>query len=383
MATAERAMSDVVDAVVIGAGVVGLAIARELALTGREVIVLEKNRAIGEETSARNSEVIHAGIYYPSGSLKARLCVAGRQRLYAYCEAKGIAHRRCGKLIVAAHEAQRAKLESLFRTAQSNGVLDLAWIDASEIAVLEPHVRAVAGLWSPSTGIVDSHALMLALVGDLERAGGSIALRARCAAGERDGELVRLACDVDGDTTELRARAIVNAAGLHAVDVARLFALPGPPPPQPRYAKGNYFVCHGKSPFTHLVYPVPEDGGLGIHATLDLAGRTRFGPNVEWLPAGTRAADLDYAVDPGLAATFYAAIKTYWPGIPAGSLEPAYAGMRPKINGPGEPAADFAIHALAVAGLPRVAQLFGIESPGLTASLAIAAHVVALLEGAR
>ncbi|HVS23141.1 MAG TPA: NAD(P)/FAD-dependent oxidoreductase [Gammaproteobacteria bacterium] len=371
--------SDAVDAVVIGAGVVGLAIGRELALGGREVIVLEKNAAIGEETSARNSEVIHAGIYYPPGSLKARLCVAGRQRLYAYCEDKGIAHRRCGKLIVAAHEAQRAKLESLRSTAESNGVPDLAWLDAQEIAVLEPNVRAVAGFWSPSTGIVDSHALMLALRGDLERAGGSIALRARGTAGERAGELVRLSCDVDGEATEIRARVVVNAAGLHALDVARLLALPGPPLPQPRYAKGNYFACHGKSPFTHLVYPVPEDGGLGIHATLDLAGRTRFGPNVEWLPAGTRAADLDYAVDPRLAATFYAAIKTYWPGIPAGSLEPAYAGIRPKVGGPGEPAADFQIRALATPGSPSVVQLFGIESPGLTASLALAAHVAALL----
>ena len=371
--------NDVVDAVVIGAGVVGLAIGRELALRGREVIVLEKNAAIGEETSARNSEVIHAGIYYPPGSVKARLCVAGRQRLYAYCEEKGVAHRRCGKLIVATHEAQRTKLESLRHTAESNGVRDLAWLDSREIAVLEPNVRAVAGLWSPSTGIVDSHALMLALLGDLERAGGSLALRARCTAGERVGELVLLRCDVDGEATEIRARVVVNAAGLHALDVARLLALPGPPLPQPRYAKGNYFACRGQSPFTHLVYPVPEDGGLGIHATLDLAGRTRFGPNVEWLPAGTRAADLDYAVDPRLAATFYAAIKTYWPRIRADSLEPAYAGVRPKISGPGEPAADFQIRALATPGSPSVVQLFGIESPGLTASLALAAEVAALL----
>jgi L-2-hydroxyglutarate oxidase LhgO len=373
-------MGDVVDSVVIGAGVVGLAIARELAIAGREVVVLEKNRAIGEEISARNSEVIHAGIYYPLGSLKARLCVDGRRRLYEYCEEKGIPHLRCGKLIVAAHEAQRAKLDSLRRAAESNGVTDLAWLDARGSAALEPEVRAVAALWSPSTGIVDSHALMLALLGDIERAGGSLALRARVTAGGHDGELARISCNVDGDATELRARTVVNAAGLHAVDVARLLALPGPTLPAPRYAKGNYFVCHGKSPFAHLVYPVPEDGGLGIHATLDLAGRTRFGPNVEWLPAGTRAADLDYAVEPRLSATFYAAIATYWPGIPAGSLEPAYAGVRPKISGPGEPAADFAIHSLAAPGLPRVVQLFGIESPGLTASLAIAAHVATLVD---
>ena len=376
-------MTDVVDTVVIGAGVVGLAVARELALRGREVIVLEKNRAIGEETSSRNSEVIHAGIYYPPGSLKARLCVEGRQRLYAYCAEKGIAHRRCGKLIVAVHEAQRMKLDALRRAGAANGTTDLEPLDAREIAALEPAVRGVAALWSPSTGIVDSHALMLAYRGDLERAGGSVALRARCTAAAREGDLMRLSCDVDGDATELRARVVVNAGGLHALDVAELLALPGPPLPAPRYAKGNYFVCHGKSPFAHLVYPVPEDGGLGIHATLDLAGRTRFGPNVEWLPAGTRAADLDYAVDPRLAAKFYAAIKTYWPGIPDGSLEPAYAGVRPKISGPGEPAADFAIRVLAESGPPRVVQLFGIESPGLTASLAIAAHVAGLVDGAR
>lgn len=375
-------MSDVVDTVVIGAGAVGLAVARELALRGRDVIVLEKNRAIGEETSARNSEVIHAGIYYPPGSLKARLCIEGRERLYAYCAEKGIAHRRCGKLIVAVHDAQRPKLDALRRTALANGVADLEPFDAREIAALEPAVRAVAGLWSPSTGIVDSHALMLAYRGDLERAGGSVALRARCTVAAREGDLMRLSCDVDGDATELHARVVVNAAGLHALDVARLIAQPGLDVPPPRFAKGNYFVCHGKSPFTHLVYPVPEDGGLGIHATLDLAGRARFGPNVEWLPAGTRAEDLDYAVDARLSAAFYSAIKTYWPAIPDGSLEPAYSGVRPKINGPGEPAADFAIHALAAPGAPPIAQLFGIESPGLTASLAIAAHVAALLDGA-
>jgi L-2-hydroxyglutarate oxidase LhgO len=372
-------MSDAVDTVVIGAGAVGLAIARELALLGREVIVLEKNRAIGEETSARNSEVIHAGIYYPPGSLKARLCVEGRQRLYAYCAEKGVAHRRCGKLIVAVHKAQRAKLDALRRTALANGVADLEPLDEREIAALEPAVRGFAALWSPSTGIVDSHALMLAYRGDLERAGGSVALRARCTAAVREGDLMRLSCDVDGDATDLHARIVVNAAGLHALDVARLIAQPGLELPPARFAKGNYFVCRGKSPFTHLVYPVPEDGGLGTHATLDLAGRTRFGPNVEWLPAGTRAEDLDYAVDARLADAFYAAIKTYWPAIPGGSLEPAYSGVRPKINGPGEPAADFAIHVQTAQGAPRVAQLFGIESPGLTASLAIAAHVAALL----
>ena len=241
-------MSDVVDTVVIGAGVVGLAIAREIALLGREVIVLEKNRAIGEETSARNSEVIHAGIYYPPDSLKARLCVEGRQRLYDYCAEKGVAHRRCGKLIVAVHEAQRAKLDALRRTALANGVADLEPLDERGIAALEPAVRGVAALWSPSTGIVDSHALMLAYRGDLERAGGSVALRARCTAAAREGDLMRLSCDVDGDATELHAPTVVNAAGLHALDVARLIAQPGLELPAARFAKGNYFVCRGKSP---------------------------------------------------------------------------------------------------------------------------------------
>ncbi len=264
-------MSDVVDTVVIGAGVVGLAVARELASQGREVIVLEKNSAIGEETSARNSEVIHAGIYYPPGSLKARLCVDGRRRLYAYCEEKGIAHRRCGKLIVAVHDAQRPKLDALRRASAANGTTDLEALDARGIEALEPAVRGVAALWSPSTGIVDSHALMLAYRGDLERAGGSVALRARCTAAARDGDFMRLSCDVDGVVTELHARAVVNAAGLHALDLARLIAQPGLALPPPRFAKGNYFVCGGKSPFTHLVYPVPEDGGSAF--TLRLARR--------------------------------------------------------------------------------------------------------------
>lgn len=371
-------MTDTVDAVVIGAGVVGLAIARELALSGRDVIVLEKNRGIGEETSSRSSEVIHAGLYYPGGSLKARLCVEGNRRLYEYCAAKRVDHRRCGKLIVAPHESLAPKLEAIRRSAREAGVL-LEPVDAAGIREREPEVRGVAGLWSESTGILDSHALMLALRGDLEAAGGAVAVLARCTAGVREGAEIHLVCDVEGSGSELRARAVVNAAGLHAVDVARSLALPGPPLPQPRYAKGHYFTFGGRSPFTHLVYPVPEDGGLGIHATLDLAGRARFGPNVEWLPQGTRAADLRYEVDERLAPAFYDAIRTYWPGLPQGTLEPAYAGIRPKINGPGEAPADFAIHTLREPGWPRAVQLFGIESPGLTAALALGAYVARLL----
>jgi L-2-hydroxyglutarate oxidase LhgO len=372
-------MNDTVDTVVIGAGVVGLAIARELALAGREVIVLEKNSHIGEETSSRNSEVIHAGLYYPKDSLKATLCVEGKRRLYAYCAAKAVEHRRCGKVIVATHAGQRGKLESIEKAAGRNGVTDLEWLDQAQVRELEPAVRAVAALWSPSTGIIDSHGYMLALRGDFESAGGSLAVLTRCGGGVRDGDTMRLLCETDGDRVELRARVVVNSAGLNAIDVARELALPGPALPTPRYAKGNYFVYSGKSPFTHLVYPVPEDGGLGIHATLDLAGRARFGPNVEWLPAGTGAADLSYDVNPALARSFYDAIRTYWPALPEGGLEPSYAGMRPKTSGPGEPAADFEIRAFREPGWPQVVQLFGIESPGLTASLAIGAHVAGLL----
>jgi L-2-hydroxyglutarate oxidase LhgO len=373
-------MSHTVDTVVIGAGVVGLAIARELAQAGREVIVLEKNRRIGVETSSRNSEVIHAGLYYPKGSLKARLCVEGRERLYAYCAAKGIGHRRCGKLIVAVHEAQRPKLVALRASAATNGVIDLDWLEAREARALEPHVLAAAALWSPSTGIVDSHAFMLALQGDLEAAGGSQAVISRCLGGARRGDVFELHCTADGESLNLSARTVINAAGLHATQLARALGdLPADAIPAPRYAKGSYFVYAGNSPFTHLVYPLPEDGGLGVHATLDLAGRARFGPDVEWLAAGTAPEDLDYDVDPSRAAAFYAAIRAYWPGLEDGALSPAYAGVRPKISGPGEPAADFTIRTSGERGGPKTVHLFGIESPGLTASLAIAGHVRGLL----
>ena len=369
-----------IDAVVIGAGVVGLAAARALALTGREVIVLEKNQGVGEETSSRNSEGIHAGLYYPAGSAKAELCVTGKALLYDYCETKGIAYRRCGKVIVAVGAEQRPKLEALQRSAAANGVTDLEWLTADEVHGLEPAVRAAAGLWSPSTGIVDSHALMLALRGDLEQAGGSVAVLSHFVRGERRGRALRLTCGVDGETFELDARAVVNAAGLYATEVAR--ALPGlaaDAVPTPRYAKGNYFVLTGRSPFSHLVYPLPEDGGLGVHATLDLGGRARFGPDVEWLPPGTRVEELDYAVDPARAASFYAAIRRYWPGLTDGALSPAYSGVRPKIAGPGE-TADFMIRACGDSA-GREVHLFGIESPGLTASLAIGERVRDLLGG--
>jgi L-2-hydroxyglutarate oxidase LhgO len=376
------AVTDTVDTVVIGAGVVGLAIARALAVDGREVVLLEKNGAIGEETSARNSEVIHAGLYYPAGSLKARFCTDGARRLYEYCEQRGVPHRRCGKLIVAVHAAQRPKLEALHAAAAANGVR-LAWRSAEEMRALEPEVVAAAALWSAGTGIVDSHALMLALRGDLENAGGVVALRSRCIDGARSGPALELGIDTDGERFALRAANVVNAAGLHAWQVARALGAPPATVPAARYAKGNYFTLAGRSPFTHLVYPLPEDGGLGVHATLDLAGRVRFGPDVEWLAPGTEPAAIDYRVDAARAASFERAVRGWWPALPSGALQPAYSGVRPKLTGPGEPAADFAMTDLGGDGAPRVVHLFGIESPGLTSSLAIGEHVRALLGGTR
>jgi L-2-hydroxyglutarate oxidase LhgO len=372
-------MSDAVDTLVIGAGVVGLAVARALAIAGREVIVLEKNRGIGEETSSRNSEVIHAGLYYAAGSLKARLCVQGKRLLYDYCDAKHVPYRRCGKVIVAIHEEQVKRLDVLRAAALSNGVADIEWLTATAVNALEPAVCASAGLWSPSTGIVDSHALMLALRGDLEVAGGSVAVLSRLLGGRRDGDVMQLAVEADGEITTLAARTVINAAGLHAAQVAEALGATAATVPAMRYAKGSYFVYNGKSPFTHLVYPLPEDGGLGVHATLDMAGRARFGPDVEWLEE-TDPEALDYQVALHRAAAFYTAIKSYWPELADGALSPAYAGVRPKLSGPGEPPADFRVEAVLGPGAACIVHLFGIESPGLTASLAIAEHVRALLD---
>jgi L-2-hydroxyglutarate oxidase LhgO len=370
-----------VDAVVIGAGAIGLAAARALALAGREIIVLEKNAHIGEETSARNSEVIHAGLYYPAGSLKADLCVEGKRQLYDYCERKSVPHKRCGKLVVAVAAEHQPRLQALQRSAAANGVGDVEWLTAADVQRLEPNVRCSAGLWSPSTGILDSHAFMLALRGDLEQAGGSVAVLSRFQSAVVDRGSLRLRCRAGSEDVEIGARAVVNAAGLHATQVAR--AMPGLQPeaiPVARYAKGNYFTYAGSSPFSHLVYPLPESGGLGVHATLDLTGRVRFGPDVEWLDAQAAIDDADYAVDPSRAAAFYAAVRTYWPELADGTLQPAYAGIRPKIVGPGEPPADFRIEAAGGPGAREV-HLFGIESPGLTSALAIAERVRALLDG--
>jgi L-2-hydroxyglutarate oxidase LhgO len=365
--------SETVDAVVIGAGVVGLAVARALAQAGREVIVLERNAGIGEEISARSSEVIHAGIYYPEGSRKATLCVRGRTLLYRYCSANGVPYSRCGKLIVATTPFQSDALEALRRRAQANGVEDLQLLSSAEIEHQEPALACVAGLLSPSTGIIDSHSFMLALRADLEAAGGSVALHSEFCGARVAAEGLRLTIRAGDEEMTLSARTVVNSAGLEASSVARGFTdVDAAQVPDTRLAKGNYFTLQGKSPFSRLIYPLPEPGGLGVHLTLDLAGRARFGPDVEWIDA------VDYHVNPDRATAFYSAIRTYWPEIPQDSLIPGYAGIRPKIVGPDDPAADFVISGPEQHGVSGLINLFGIESPGLTAALAIGEEVAGL-----
>ncbi|RZT97690.1 NAD(P)/FAD-dependent oxidoreductase [Rivibacter subsaxonicus] len=374
---------DRVDAVVIGAGVVGLAVARALALSGRETLVLEQESAIGTGVSARNSEVIHAGLYYPTGSLRARLCVAGRDRLYAYCTERGVGHRRSGKLVVAIDARQRVELAALQARAAANGVPGLQWLEREQLRMLEPVLEAEAGFLSPATGIVDSHALMLALQGDLETAGGMVAVASKVhridAARGPGGAHVLLSGD-----SELAAAVVVNAAGLGAIGLAgRVSGSPPAPgyaaPVEPtRFAKGNYFSLALRSPFSRLIYPLPEPGGLGVHLTLDLGGRARFGPDVEWIERGPDGG-FDYRVDPARAPAFEAAVRRWWPGLPAGVLQPDYSGVRPKLVGPGEPAPDFRIDGPAAHGWPGLVHLLGIESPGLTASLALADEVLSML----
>ena len=370
---------ETVDAVVVGAGVVGLAVARALALEGLETLVLERCDVIGTGISSRNSEVIHAGIYYASGSLKARLCVLGRAQLYAYCESHGVEHRRCGKLLVATAEAQHDKLRQIELQARRNGVLDLQWLSAAQVRAIEPELYATAALLSPSTGIVDSHGLMLALQGDLERAGGSLAVRAPVEAiecGSSDRHVLRVAGDVP---MELSARVVVNAAGLWAPGLAaQTRGLAERFVPTAHYAKGSYYALASRPPFSHLIYPVPEEAGLGVHLTLDLAGRARFGPDVEWITPATPA-EIDYRVDSARAAVFEAEIRRYWPGLPSGALQADYSGVRPKLQSAGHAAHDFVLQGPAQHGVAGLMNLFGIESPGLTASLAIADEVVTRL----
>jgi L-2-hydroxyglutarate oxidase LhgO len=361
------------DAVVIGAGVVGLAVARELALAGREVVILEAEDAIGTHTSSRNSEVIHAGIYYPKGSLKAIACVAGRHLLYEYCRTHGVPHRRCGKLIVATDEAQVAELLGIRKKAHDNGATDVVQIRKEDALAMEPELHCVAALHSPSTGVIDSHALMLAYLGDAEAHGAMLALRSPLEkAFVREGGIE---LHIGGaEPMTLKASLVVNSAGLRAPSVARSLAgYPAELAPRELYAKGNYYSLNRRNPFSRLIYPVPEPGGLGVHVTLDLAGQARFGPDVEWVER------ISYDVDPGRAARFYAAIRRYWPALPDDSLSPGYAGIRPKTSGPGEPASDFEIQGPRRHGIPGLVHLFGIESPGLTASLALARRVISEL----
>ena len=369
---------DRVDAVVVGAGVIGLAAGRALAARGLETLVLEATGGIGNGISSRNSEVIHAGLYDTPTSLKARLCVAGREQLYAYCESHGVPHRRCGKLVVATSAAQTDALQAIARRATANGVTGLRWLAAEEAIALEPALHCEAALLSTVTGIIDSHALMLAYLGDLERDGGALALRSPLDGAQIVGDGFVL--QVGGDApSELATGVLVNAGGLDAPAIARrIDGLALDHVPKPRFAKGNYFSLTGRTPFSHLIYPVPEPGGLGVHLTLDLAGQGRFGPDVEWLDARSTE-QIDYAVDAGRGDRFYAAIRRYWPALPDGALAPAYSGVRPKLSGPGDPAADFAVQGPAEHGVAGLVNLFGIESPGLTASLAIAASVAAKL----
>jgi L-2-hydroxyglutarate oxidase LhgO len=363
-----------VDVVVIGAGVVGLAVARALALQGREVWVLEAQDSIGSGVSARNSEVIHAGIYYPQASLKARLCVQGRQMLYAYCEAREVAHRRCGKLLVATSPDQMVDLIRVQAGARANGVDDLQLLSAEQALALEPALHCHGALLSPSTGIVDSHGLMLALQGDLENAGSQVVLHTAVDRAVLSHEGRHQVWTQDG--TCLAARAVVNAAGLSAPAQARRFeGLAAHHVPREYFAKGNYFSLAGKAPFQRLVYPLPEAGGLGVHLTLDLAGQAKFGPDVQWVQDAS-----DYQVDPARGAAFYAEVRKYWPALPDGALQADYAGIRPKISGPGQAAADFCVQGPPTHGVPGLVNLFGIESPGLTSALALAELVCALLK---
>ena len=366
-------MSEHVDCAVIGAGVVGLAVARALALRGREVVILEAEEAFGTHTSSRNSEVIHAGIYYPTGSLKARFCVAGRRALYQYCAEHAVAHRRIGKIIVATAADQIGALHQYRRQAEMNGVDDLVPLSGGDLRALELAVAGVEAFLSPSTGIIDSHGLMLAYLGEAEDHGAALALASPVRAGETAPGAITL--DIGGaEPMTLACRAVVNAAGLHAQAVAR--SIRGVPPetvPPTHYAIGHYYTLAARSPFTRLVYPVARRDWLGVHVTIDLGGQVKFGPDLEWIDR------IDYRFDESRAAAFYRAIRDYYPGLKDGELQPGYTGIRPKTYGPGEPATDFLIHGPAQHGVAGLVNLYGIESPGLTSSLAIADYVADLL----
>jgi L-2-hydroxyglutarate oxidase LhgO len=361
------------DAVIVGGGVIGLAVGRALALGGREVTVLEAEPITGNVISARNSEVIHAGLYYPTDSLKARLCVEGKEALYAFCKERGVAHRRCEKLVVAANEPEIAYLQKLEKQALANEVEDCILLDDTALRSMEPSLTGAAALLSPSTGIVDSHGLMAAYITDIESCGGSVVTRSPVLGGKLADENVYL--DVGGrDPFTLQARLVVNCAGLNAWTVSTSIAgLHASTIPARYLAKGTYFSLVGRAPSQRLIYPVPEPGGLGVHLTLDLAGQARFGPDVEWVE------NIDYEVDPRRADKFYASIRRYWPALPNGALQPAYSGVRPKVAGSSGGVGDFVIQGPSATGHPGYIALYGIESPGLTASLAIGRAVATLV----
>ena len=367
-------MTEQVDCAVIGAGVVGLAIARAFAIAGREVIVLEAADAIGTHTSSRNSEVIHAGLYYPKGSLKARLCVSGKSLLYDYCAEHGVPHRNSGKIVVAVTEDEIATLKDYVGKAAANGVRDLRWLAREELRELEPAVDCVAGFSSPSTGIIDSHALMLAYQGDAENSGASVVFKSPVESGAVGSKGMVL--NVGGDEPmTIACRSVVNSAGLFAQNIARsIDGVPAQSIPPQYFAKAHYYTLSGKPPFRRLVYPVASHAHLGVHVTVDLAGQVRFGPDVSWVDS------VDYSFDHSRAPLFYAAIRKYYPGLKDGQLQPGYTGIRPKVSGPNEAAADFLIHGPQDHGIAGLVNLYGIESPGLTASLAIAQHVRELLQ---
>jgi L-2-hydroxyglutarate oxidase LhgO len=367
-------------ALVIGAGVVGLACARAFALQGFEAIVLEAADAIGTGSSSRNSEVIHGGMYYPQNSGKAVFCVEGRRKLYAYCETHNIPYRKCEKLMVATSEAEAIKISGLHKQGLLNGVEGLSLIDGDEAKHLEPNLRCIAALRSAETGIIDSHAYMLALQGDLEAHGGAIAFNTPVIRIERMAHQWQVHFG-GAEPETILADIVVNAAGHTAWSIARsVDAYPASRIPKRRFAKGNYFSCAGKPAFSRLIYPAPVDGGLGVHLTLDLAGRMKFGPDVEWL-GDIEPETIDYTVDAQRGDAFYAAVRTYWPGLPDGALTADYSGVRPKLSGPGESAADFMLDGPKHHGLPGLVQMFGIESPGLTSSLALADDVLRQFTG--
>ncbi len=361
-----------VDCILVGAGVVGLACARGLALAGREVIVLEANGAIGMETSSRNSEVIHSGIYYPQNSLKARTCVRGRDLLYEFCEQRVIGHRKLGKLIVATTVEELGELSVLLRRGKSNGVTDLELYTAKQVNNIEPEINCLGALWSPSTGIIDSHEFMLALHGDLENHGGMVVFNSPVLGGVVEKK--KVVVHVGGEAPmEISCNLFVNAAGLSAQNICHSLAgFPKGHIPKQWLARGVYFSLSGKSPFKHLIYPAPEPGGLGVHATLDMGGYCRFGPDVEWIES------INYEVEPNRADVFYKKIRKYWPSLKDGQLQPDYAGIRPKIAGPNFPTGDFILQGPSTHEAGPIVNLFGIESPGLTAALALAEDVVTL-----